>query len=348
MAAPDQTADALVVWDTYAASVCEQRLPLIVFDANCTSMSVFDGAVVEGHPFAPDTPALVVEMPILMSPAYAGFAVQPYEPRVLQFDGCGILFARPSRGKFMAPSIDTILCCVAVRSLFARTPASFSRVLEVGSGSALIGKYAALGLQNNATVTLIDVDPIALEYARTEECALPDQTNAGHRIKWEFAVGDAVKFLDNNHTSFDLVISNPPYIPTRAECTGAGVVGSNFWEGTGLLQRVLTQAGCTRVVCFSSLSLKAEGMRATLASLGERCQVLVEREVAWKAWYAGGSETDHLLSTPAEEANRSQIGVLSLFVGATVTPRQLAVADGRNVDRSLHWHMSYVVVVVGE
>lgn len=337
-----------IPWGTFPPSVCEPSLPLILFDENCTSMSVFSGTVKGGCPSTPDVVRLVVEMPILMSPAYAGFAMQPYEPRVLQFDGCAILFARPPQGTFMAPSIDTILCCLAVRTLFSRTPASFSRVLEVGSGSALIGKYAALGLQHAAMVTLIDVDPVALDYARSEECDLPAQTSSGHLVQWQFVAGDAVKFLDENKSSFDLVLSNPPYIPTLAECTGAEVFGTNFWEGTGLLQRVLNQAGCTRVVCFSSLSLKAQGMRATLAGLGQRCQVLVEREVAWKAWYAGGSKTDYLLSTPSEEASRTQIGELRLFVGATSTPRQLAQADGRDRDRSLYWHLCYVVAVVSE
>ena len=58
-----------------------------------------------------------VEKPILMSCAYAGFAIEPEQWRYLQYDDTGIVFRRAYGATYMAPSVDTIVCCSATREL---------------------------------------------------------------------------------------------------------------------------------------------------------------------------------------------------------------------------------------
>merc|ERR1719316_1843016 len=89
------------------------------------------------------------------------------------------------------------------------------------------------------------------------------------------------------------------------------------------------------VVCLSSLSLVARAVRESLEQ--RAATVLTQREVAWKAWYAG-RQTAHLVK--ADDATvtiRGQRYVL----GACKTPRERHPSDGRARDMSLHWHTIY-------
>ena len=74
-------------------------------------------------------------------------------------------------------------------------PPVFSNILEVGCGSALIAKYVAQGLRSEATVTLLDIDPLALEYAKSPYCGLPSSSVHDHKLLWHFEAGDAAEFL---------------------------------------------------------------------------------------------------------------------------------------------------------
>merc|ERR1719183_1654971 len=99
-----------------------------------------------------------------MSPAYAGFAIDPDDWRYLQYDDVGIVFQRELDGTFMAPSVDTVVCCSAVRALYSRPDVHIPpRLIEAGCGCTLLLKYAAWHSPADAANTVeaiaVDVDP---------------------------------------------------------------------------------------------------------------------------------------------------------------------------------------------
>merc|ERR1719162_289244 len=153
-----------------------------------------------------------------MSCAYLGFSVEPYEERYLHYGGVGIVFARPMSGEFMQPSIDTLLVCQGLRLLFERQDCKgcrFDRIIDVGAGSGFIGKFAAARAPGGARqVCLIDTDPAAKKYWQRPHFGSSNIPG----VRWDFQAGDACRFLERD-PNYDLIVSNPPYIPTRAEAS---------------------------------------------------------------------------------------------------------------------------------
>lgn len=85
--------------------------------------------------------------------------------------------------------------------------AQIHRILDVGTGSGVI----ALGLAHKfpqAQITAIDINPAALDLAR-KNAALNNIENI------QFFQSDLFSAL-KDHQSFDLIVSNPPYIPRQA------------------------------------------------------------------------------------------------------------------------------------
>merc|ERR1712139_386066 len=92
---------------------------------------------------------------------------------------------------------------------------------------------------------------------------------------------------------------------------------SGFWEGCGLLVHLIElmdrgkyPQGAHLVLAMTSLTLKSKQVQKLLAmapSKGIRVKQLLEREVAWKAWYAGrggGPNTWWLLQASSETGNK--------------------------------------------
>lgn len=267
-----------------------------------------------------------------------------------------MVFARPDGGQFMQPSIDTILLCRALSTLFEEGGHSFRSVIDVGSGSGFIGKYAATHAPGDGdlSVTLADIDPAALEYCRTPHFGAPSSGSGGRKVAWTFHEGDAVQLLQEQ-AGYDLLVSNPPYIPTKEEVeepAGSSMVPS-FWEGCGLLVHIVElilegrcPANTHLVLGLSSLSLKSRRLCALLEEApkrGVRVRVLLEREVAWKAWYAGrGSSPSFLLSNADEVESKQRIGDCEFFVGCT-RPGESRIGGDRNRMSIYHWHVAYVL-----
>eukprot|EP01062_Namystynia_karyoxenos_P079908 TRINITY_DN8516_c0_g1_i2.p1 TRINITY_DN8516_c0_g1~~TRINITY_DN8516_c0_g1_i2.p1 ORF type:complete len:425 (+),score=93.02 TRINITY_DN8516_c0_g1_i2:90-1277(+) len=363
-----------------------RRIPLIVFHDKrplagerllaehvVVRHTVCLGSIENGtvRPDTGHTTGLDARWPVAMSPAYLGFAIEPYMERYLHYDGVGIAFARPSRATFMAPSIDTVLMCAGLKLLFAEVAHAgkgFNYAVDVGSGSAFIAKYAAMRAPGTEElhVAAVDIDPLAEEYARSAPFAAPkrQQDGAKRAVCFEPVCADASAWLRQNGSRCDLVISNPPYIPTPEEIRGAAPptpeAGEAFWMGVGLLvdligkftRREFAPASerCAPhlVLIVSSLSLKAGAVRSALeTACASRCQlqVLLEREVAWKAWYAGGSDSRHLMMTEEERTTPLKIGGARLWSGAAPPgqPRMCCVEDGRRDHVGYHWHVLHVI-----
>jgi len=298
--------------------------------------------------------------PIAMSPAYIGFVVQPYEWRYLHYDGCGIAFFRHDRAHFMAPSVDTVLFCAALKRLFA-SGVSFSRAIDVGCGSSFIGKYCALHCpgQDTLRVDLVDIDPCAEQYARSWGFAAPVRQKGGRKVECRPFTADAIEHLRAEGSKLDLVLSNPPYIPTREECAGETPPGpedaERFWRGVGMLCNMVDRfvgrrfaAGAHLVLVVSSLSLKAPAVREAIKNAAAKgCVVtpLLMREVAYKAWYAGAGGMDHLLATEEEMQGPIDLGGCKLWAGCSRPgrPRACMYDDGRAGESSYHWHFVQVL-----
>ena len=84
---------------------------------------------------------------------------------------------------------------------------SIQHILDLGTGSGCIGIAAAVYLPD-ATVDLVDISPTALQVAA--------------RNARDHGVIDRVRLLESDlfaalvGTTYDLIISNPPYVPTEA------------------------------------------------------------------------------------------------------------------------------------
>mmetsp|Transcript_14112 Transcript_14112/g.33201 ORF Transcript_14112/g.33201 Transcript_14112/m.33201 type:complete len:456 (-) Transcript_14112:95-1462(-) len=350
-------------FECFPSSVTHASLPLVAFSDDVHEMRVWRrGSIADGVvSWSRRCPDLCVRDPIAMSPAYLGFALEPTARRVLQYRGVGIVFARPPRALFMQPSIDTVLLCSGLQRLFCSGTCTFRSAVDVGCGSGFIAKFMAVHAPGTGElrVALVDVDPAALQYSLSEGFAAPARSASGRAISWLRHAGDAAALLARAGPGFDLWASNPPYIPTREEVIKGNAVsshtaGSNaFWEGTGLVVFLIERfahstRGAHLVLVVSSLTLKAPGVVRALETTEERgmeCRCLLEREVAWKAWYAGPWGHDYLLATRGELRQRAKVAGLELFVGAAPPgkARLQTVADGRGRCRSYHWHVLYVL-----
>lgn len=336
-----------------------RNLPVVVFSDEADEQLVWhDGSVQSGRVLhLGGEPDVRARNPVVMSPAYLGFAIEPYEKRYLHYRGVGIVFARPRGGKFMQPSIDTILVCRALADSLADGRA-VRRIIDVGSGSGLIGKFAAVHApgEGELEVCLVDIDPEAMRYSQSPGFNAPSKGMKGRQIAWDCRAEDAVGLLEND-PDFDLLVSNPPYIPTKLEAktdqldTSAG----GFWEGISLvvfLLQLVFQKRCPSkarlVMMVTSITLKSEAVVAALdeaVAKGCRVRVLLEREIAWKAWYAGPSALKHLIASEEEKVKRRQVGGCQMFVGATEPGDSRTGSDGRDRLWGYHWHVAYVVEI---
>lgn len=349
---------ALLPFEALPASVPPCRLPIVLFSDEVDVQRVWYGGRVEGGIVAPPTrtPDVRAENPVVMSPAFLGFAIEPYEKRYLHYKGVGMIFARPNGGRFMQPSIDTMLVCLGLSRLFDGG-AEVRRAVDVGSGSGFIGKFIAAKAPGslNLGVTLVDIDQVAMEYCQSPGFGAPTRGHSGRAVAVDLRGEDAVGLLEAD-PGFDLIVSNPPYIPTLAEVRGSeSRAMSGFWEGIGLVVYLTelvvsgrSPTGTHLVLMVSSLTLKAPRVRRALQDAhdrGFRVRVLVEREIGWKAWYAGPRELDHLLASGQEYAKKHRIAGCDFFVGATPPTCSRTGTDGRDRLLGYHWHYAYVVEI---
>ncbi len=131
------------------------------------------------------------------------------------------------QGKFptvWSPSIDTLLLCKSLKYLKDNNQLDYVKyATEIGSGSGFISKYI---LEHNSQVKqmdLVDISSMAIQCAK--EKIFDSRMNA-------------VKTTGTEHLlnkKFDLIISNPPYVPRMT------TVEDNPYEGIGLLSDLITE-----------------------------------------------------------------------------------------------------------
>ena len=126
--------------------------------------------------------------------------------------------AFPTQGRdavFFGP--DTVRFFKLIRDHLPAGQANQSlRIADIGCGSGAGGIMAAR-LRRGSQVTLTDVNPLALRYARVNAAA------AGLQV--DLALGDALAATTGD---FDVIVSNPPYLvddAARAYRDGGGHLG---------------------------------------------------------------------------------------------------------------------------
>lgn len=359
LAASSPTYEAVGECDfvSFPKSVQVPNLPVVYFNDEVEQQLIWEYSQVKDGQVqvTSTTPDIRVKNPVVMSNASQGFVVQPYELRYLHYRKVGLVFARPAGGRFMQPSIDTILVCRGLVDAL-RDMKPVQRLIDVGSGSGFIGKFAGHYAQGTGSVevTLVDIDPVASTYYQSRTFNAEAATATGRKIQWKFCAEDAVALLEKD-CDFDLIVSNPPYIPTKSEAAGKlSPHSGGFWEGVGLVVFLLdllaqrAKPGTKLVLMVSSLTLKApavlEALERTVKN-GCALKVLLERAIAWKAWYAGPNSLDHLLATKNQRDTPHEVAGCRLFLGATVpgSSRFGTSEDGRDLLLGYHWHMAYVL-----
>lgn len=143
--------------------------------------------------------------------------------------GPGVFVARPETESVVEYSLQLLKAMPA-----HRVPV----VVDLGTGSGAIA--AAIATESNATVHAVEKDPRAADYARQ------NLTGTGATL----VIGDLVDALADLEGTVDLVISNPPYIPTiHAETLPADVLGHDpemalfgGVDGLEVIQQVISTA----------------------------------------------------------------------------------------------------------
>ena len=139
------------------------------------------------------------------------------------------------------PSVDTFSMMNALRH--ERSVAKSSSILDLGSGTGMLGLFAATRASKNGPVSLDLADWLltpalygaanyALNRQKMPRCAL--RTRIGMMDRW---IGDA---LGTGAPSCDLVLCNPPYLPSFQPFRGLGQHTSVV--STDLLEHVITRA----------------------------------------------------------------------------------------------------------
>lgn len=164
-----------------------------------------------------------------------------------------------------APQHDTHLLTRALDQEGIRPGA---RVLELGTGSGALAVHAA---RLGARVTAVDISRRAVLCARI---------NAGlHRSRVTVRRGDLVS-LDG--VSYDVVISNPPYVPAPADRPprrGRARAWDGGWNGRAVVDRVCAAAG-TVLRPGGTLLMVHSAMCGTDATIHMLGQVGLDAEVS--------------------------------------------------------------------
>lgn len=112
--------------------------------------------------------------------------------------GSGVMVPRPETETLVEAALDLL------------PPNSSPNILDIGTGSGAIA-IALAKERPHASIIAIDISPQALVFAR--------KNAVSHRIKTvTFLEGDLFEPVTERTGSFDLIVSNPPYIPTDQIC----------------------------------------------------------------------------------------------------------------------------------
>ena len=119
--------------------------------------------------------------------------------------GPDVLIPRPETEILVEKAIEQS-SVVRRPSSVDRNPSSAIKILDIGTGSGCIAVSLAKFIPN-VEVTAIDISPAALETAK--------QNAILNKVEVTFIQSDLFNVFRKRTTKYDLIISNPPYIPSE-------------------------------------------------------------------------------------------------------------------------------------
>jgi hypothetical protein len=286
---------------------------------------------------------LVHNDPILYSPEYIGISVPPSVPHFVVYeDGRHSVsqhISMPEGATFMKPRLDTILFCHALRSI---TYCNVSRVAEVGAGSGFISKYFSNIC--DANIDCLDIDPKSREYIESSTANMPNSIVA--------VTCEAISYI-KNAIPYDVILCNPPYVPTVAETKMSDILEMehNYWSGTALMSLLISEVMpiCKEGILIMGVSSASFKSKSFVSSMNQHLnsggfEVLYSKEIAYKAWYVGGENyLDHIISNETNE--KIIIGDFEFDYGVSnnASPRTIQLNDGRLKCNDYYWQTFYVI-----
>ena len=193
------------------------------------------------------------------------------QPRKTMFDGVHAILDNTKYPKIFGSNIDTIFFCHALKqnkNKFKKIKSFF----ELGIGGGFISKYI-LSKFNIKKAYLNDVDKQSIDYAvtdlnlpkllkselKTTTIKKPFNCKIIEKNGIKFFQGDGIntlQFLISER--LDLLVCNPPYIPSSKNENDLDINSPNFWEGTRLIRYLLqnySKYANNLLMIVSSLSL---------------------------------------------------------------------------------------------
>jgi methylase of polypeptide subunit release factors len=244
------------------------------------------------------------------------------QPRKTMFDGVHAILDNTKYPKIFGSNIDTIFFCHVLkqnRSKFGRIKSFF----ELGIGGGFISKYI-LSKFNIKKAYLNDIEKQSIDYAvsdlnlpkilnselKTTTIQKPFNCKITEKNGITFFQGDGIntlKFLIPER--LDLLVCNPPYIPSSKKEYDLDINSPNFWEGTRLLRYLLqnySKYANHLLMIVSSLSLVNEYVVKELSNV--KFKVLENHTVPIKVYNNGKNILDNkkimgLLSSDKKQIN---------------------------------------------
>lgn len=130
-------------------------------------------------------------------------AGRPIQYIIGEADFCGLRIAVREGVLIPRPESEELISWIAGDSMGSE------RILDIGTGSGALAIALSCSLPD-AEVTALDISDEALQIARENGARLAPKVS--------FTKGDALKGVENFvEGEFDIIVSNPPYIPQREE-----------------------------------------------------------------------------------------------------------------------------------
>jgi len=316
----------------------------------------------------------VVNMPYSASMPGHGLVFHPDERHVIAIGTSGhphelawMDFEQRERNPtWMKPNVDTMTMSLALQKFLRRY--TYHRAIDVGAGSGWLAKVLAQHNATSAPVTAVEINPNAVEFMNTRgrsnlpESVIPEE-------------GDAIRLLLQQAEQFDLLVSNPPYVPTKLETQVDHLKGQtvssidkaapqNFFLGTNLPSFVLetafpamlsanSSARCVLLLTSASfLSKHLVRVLSELSSHGMMFNVLSETEVHLRYWFFIRTDPENFSSGDyLWNAGEVQIQGHTFMTGITSKPRSHVrveqssedVQDGTACYGGQGWQVVYVL-----
>ena len=247
------------------------------------------------------------------------------QERKTEFDGVSAILDNAKYPNIFGSNIDTIFFCNVLRqnkNKFKKIKSFF----ELGIGGGFISKYI-LSKFNIKRAFLNDIEKQAIDYA-INELDLPNINISKSKMKTTnmaspfhckiiekggitFLQGDGIHALQYLMSDrLDLLVCNPPYIPSSKTENDLDINSPNFWEGTRLLRFLLhnySKYANNLIMIVSSLSLVNKHVIKELSNV--KFKILDHHTIPIKVYSNGQNILDNKKIMKLLNSDKKQITI---------------------------------------